>query len=391
MGARVAGVVVIAGVFALLGFGGCKADCPKDDANACTLDLCEGGETVYEPMPNGATCHVGALIGVCVERTCVLSCSGQKGECDDKNPCTADECVEPSKTCVHVNVGLSPPEDGNECTYGVCIGGQELHLPKNDWTPCGEKGVCKQGICSACSAASDCGKDAECMTWTCESGACVPKLDAEGKYIKDADIDGDCRQPECDAFGNVVEILYEGDEPGDDNSACTKELCAGWTPYHQPLAEGSFCPGGVCDANGACVECTTDLHCGSKYCFAQKCYECDNGIQDGNEADVDCGGSCPKCAGEPCGKDSECKTGYCADGVCCAEACGTCRTCVSPGFIGQCKIVPKYGEEPPACSIASGTMCNGAAACKIALGFLCVQGFQCASGICKSGLCAAMP
>lgn len=39
---------------------------------------------------------------------------------------------------------------------------------------------------------------------------------------------------------------------------------------------------------------------------------CDNGIQDGDETDVDCGGSCRNCNGEPCGSDWHCASDNCA-------------------------------------------------------------------------------
>jgi hypothetical protein len=46
--------------------------------------------------------------------------------------------------------------------------------------------------------------------------------------------------------------------------------------------------------------------------------ECANGVQDGSETGIDCGGpSCPACAtGAPCSINSDCRSGSCRDGAC---------------------------------------------------------------------------
>src|SRR5205814_6954684 len=45
--------------------------------------------------------------------------------------------------------------------------------------------------------------------------------------------------------------------------------------------------------------------------------------------------------GAPCASDSECGSGVCAQGVCCATACtGLCQSCAVPGSMGTCSPVP---------------------------------------------------
>ncbi len=45
--------------------------------------------------------------------------------------------------------------------------------------------------------------------------------------------------------------------------------------------------------------------------------QCNNGIKDGTETDVDCGGSCAKCAnGKACLVASDCQSNLCIDGIC---------------------------------------------------------------------------
>jgi hypothetical protein len=44
---------------------------------------------------------------------------------------------------------------------------------------------------------------------------------------------------------------------------------------------------------------------------------CGDGIKNGDESDVDCGGSCNACAdGEGCGSGEDCQSGECSGGVC---------------------------------------------------------------------------
>src|SRR5437588_400940 len=47
--------------------------------------------------------------------------------------------------------------------------------------------------------------------------------------------------------------------------------------------------------------------------------QCDDGVRNGDESDVDCGGGCPQCAGgRKCFHDWDCLTHFCAGGHCVA-------------------------------------------------------------------------
>jgi hypothetical protein len=47
------------------------------------------------------------------------------------------------------------------------------------------------------------------------------------------------------------------------------------------------------------------------------CVSCSDGLEDGDETGVDCGGShCLKCTGETCMGYSECKSQDCKQGTC---------------------------------------------------------------------------
>jgi formylglycine-generating enzyme required for sulfatase activity len=69
---------------------------------------------------------------------------------------------------------------------------------------------------------------------------------------------------------------------------------------------------GDCGPNDICAD---DGKCSPAACI--------NGVQDGTETDVDCGGAtCPKCAdGKRCDDDASCKNGWCNGGICTEPRC----------------------------------------------------------------------
>lgn len=142
------------------------------------------------------------------------------------------------------------------------------------------------------------------------------------------------------------------------------------------------CPKPKKACNGRCVDTKTDArncgHCGQRCnagetCVAGTCRAattnepgpvaatCSDGVRNGNETDVDCGGpSCPKCAdGRACVAGSDCVSGVCSAGVCV--------------------------EPTPACSAEVCGAQHGCPACTN--GRACAAGTDCASGHCAGGVC----
>ena len=115
---------------------------------------------------------------------------------------------------------------------------------------------------------------------------------------------------------------------------------------------------------------------------------CEDGIQNGAETDVDCGGStCNLCGvGDTCGTGADCISGYCEDGFCCGSTCGSlCVACNLPGKEGLCSLVPANTPDPQ-CS--PGEVCNGLGGlCALELGGSCQVDNQCASGQCEGAVC----
>ncbi len=154
--------------------------------------------------------------------------------------------------------------------------------------------------------------------------------------------------------------------------ACTVPLCDRGSCAGQPAAVGSECSEGegvVCDGVGECVECLADDECPTKLCQLGVCApaSCGDGIQNGSETDVDCGGECPaKCGdGEGCSGGGDCESGICTNNECKAPSC-------SDGI--------QNGSE-------TDVDCGGACPSKCEDGESCEVPADCVGGICSGDTC----
>jgi hypothetical protein len=123
----------------------------------------------------------------------------------------------------------------------------------------------------------------------------------------------------CDQSGNASRVVDRGNVPL--SGICQSNRCDGngqLATTNQVAGAPCSTPGGgvVCDGAGQCVECLDDSVCGlDRTCPAGKCVPasgCSDGRLDGDETDVDCGGSCTPCpATRDCTTDAECATLAC--------------------------------------------------------------------------------
>jgi hypothetical protein len=103
--------------------------------------------------------------------------------------------------------------------------------------------------------------------------------------------------------------------------------------------------------------------------FAVAVASCSDSLKNGSESDVDCGGSCGKCAdSKACTQSSDCQSGNCNNGVCAAAP--------------SCNDMLKNGTE-------SDVDCGGSCSQKCAVGKTCGSAGDCQSSICGNGLCLA--
>ena len=259
------------------------------------------------------------------------------------------------------------PEDGNPCTIDSCDGGAPSFDPVDAGQPCGGEAICDgDGNCVGCVQDEDCpGAVNECQQPMCSSsGVCGIDLVAQGTPIA-MQTPEDCQEVVCDGNGGTESVPDDDDAPPFDGNMCTTEQCLDGVPVSVNDAAGSGCGNGdVCDGNGACVECVdagdcfgddvcvdnTCVECGndddcngSQVCDAGECCQpqtcaqlgrtcgapmngcgmtlnCNDGVKNGNETDIDCGGNVTclvKCANlKICLTNADCVSNKCITGIC---------------------------------------------------------------------------
>ena len=146
--------------------------------------------------------------------------------------------------------------------------------------------------------------------------------------------------------------------------------CAG----EEPLAycsEDLPCPAGLlCDI-------ATNT-CSAVDASAADASAADAGIADGLAPDLNLGN------GSKCGVGGECKSGFCADNLCCATQCaGVCRSCALVGNEGACTLSAK-GKDPGKDCAGKHSKCGGTCDGKGACSFAPVT-TQCKATTCKAG------
>jgi len=224
-----------------------------------------GGDTCETRCPSGAMCNVSADCdsGACIAGTCQgASCSdGVRNGMETDRDCGGPDCG---------GCGLGQAcTSMDDCAMGQCEGGYCVadHC-FNATRDANETDVdCGGPDCGPCVAGSRCSSDGDCAMGTC--------------------LDSFCRTAAC------TNGMMDAGEVGVD--------C------------GGECPG--CADTSAC---TLDEDCLSNRCDMMVCTSCTDGIQNGTESDVDCGGSdCRPCfGGEACTAGTDCSSGVCNAGLC---------------------------------------------------------------------------
>ncbi|MGH2533099.1 MAG: hypothetical protein ACRDJW_12445 [Thermomicrobiales bacterium] len=226
---------------------------------------------------------------------------------------------------------------------------------------------CVDGVCCNTACTGQCE--------SCATGACLPVSGPPVGTRPACPGSGGCRAT-CDGQTRTACAAWPGGEV-----ACGAATCAdGWLTTYTCGGNGSCVPTTTscapfgCDAAGtACASgCTSHDQCpGSSHCAS--------------------GGRCvgDKALGSACTDGAECQHGFCANGVCCADACaGPCQACGADGFCG-----PAPDNSP----CAGGLCCAGncidvrtdvahCGACHTAC-----PGAVCQRAVCAGGDCATAP
>ncbi len=244
--------------------------------------------------------------------------SGGAGACK-----SAADCPGKDTGCVH-----------RACDQGMCA---MANVAKD--TACAEDGgkFCDgAGLCVECNHDPQCASDQYCssVTHQCRNKDCT-----DGK-IDGGETDLDCGGVKCDGCTNGKSCLVGAD--------CKSGYCKG------AGGSGSGGAGGGPPTKGACGACTGDGDCAGlpgSYCNQGTCTP-------------------KKKLGVTCADKSQCASGYCTDGVCCATACaGACLSCVAKdtAVVDRTCAPVRKGTDPAAeCAMqamsscgSKGVGCNG--------------------------------
>ena len=221
--------------------------------------------------------------------------------------------------------------------------------------------------------------EAVCLAGRCASSVAAPRspCDDHGGQL-------------CLA-GKCVECSRAADCPA-QATACKVSVCKPETHTCGATnrALGFACKengGLVCDGAGVCVS----THCA-------------DGVQDVDETDVDCGGSCSaKCKDtgpqQKCRINGDCQSGSCAGSpllcqplpACAASCTASCASCVIPGQVGTCAKLPP-GVDDASNFCLGQAVCDSDGACVAAqnkghFGDPCTQDPDCFNGACGAGFC----
>jgi hypothetical protein len=225
------------------------------------------------------------------------------------------------------------------------------------------------GAVSECDLAADCtaAPFPDCRAITCVDHRCH-SVDAPAGTPTVSQVSGDCQQIECDGHGLVHSV--EAADPRDDGRECTDDTCAQGVPSNPARAAGTACTqggGAVCSGAGDCIGCLVDADCGGKICKGTICVPtgCSDGLKNGAETDVDCGGPCSPCANAlHCVLAVDCQSGVCKGKICKPPTC--------------LDFVKNGGESDVDC---------GGACLPCGDGKGCGDPSDCFSGVCASDVC----
>ncbi len=241
----------------------------------------------------------------------------------------------------HVANG-DPCRSGSECQSGSCA----------DGLCCNE--ACT-GLCQTCKRPGSIGRCTMAEEGTDERDQCAP------------DDQSTCHQTGfCDGAGACQ--LYSA------GKVCKAAGCFRFT-----LTLVSRC-----DGLGACTPPATQ-NCEPFFCSDTDLVCLTSCVENKDcESPATCvNGTCGALAlGTACVNAGDCKSGFCANGVCCATGCdGGCRSCALKGSAGTCTFIPAGQAPDPAATCvatdastcqADGT-CDGAGGCRLhPAGKLCV-------------------
>jgi len=287
---------------------GCVLGQECEDFDACTSNVCDGGECSFPLRDDDDDGQVS------------FACGGL--DCDDTNPnvffgnlenCTdgADNDCNGVADCFDFQCdgqecGCEPePEDCDNLIDDDCDSFVDCFDLACQGTPaCGclatESGFCQNGFDEDCDGALDC-DDSDCSSLP----ACQCQNNDEecfGGEDDDCDLLIDCADPDCEGLfpcacvppGTAEQCSDEFDNDCDSLPDCADSDC-----FASPACQN--CEPEICD-DGLDNDCDLQIDCADDAClFTPGCQPvpeiCNNGLDDDGDGDIDCND--PDCANTP--------------------------------------------------------------------------------------------
>ena len=232
-------------------------DCTsKEDGNVCNGTLfCDLSTLPHNCAVNPATAISCPDNGVCafgicdpISGNCGLKSAGL--DCNDANSCTLDVC-DPGLGCTHANLGSSGVcTDGNACTSNDgCSGSDCVGTTLN----CDDGNVC---TLDSCSVATGCGHSP--ASGSCDDGdACSVNDACAGSTCTGTA--KDCEDGDACTADSCSKGKCSSGAPCFDGNPCTQDICGSGTCSHPlettglPCDDGKVCTTGeTCTAGGSC-------------------------------------------------------------------------------------------------------------------------------------------
>ncbi len=308
--------------------------------------------------------------GSCVLQSADKACGTGLGcnvddDCLSKNCCTAATCQGAINTCVAPGCRdgkKNQGESGVDCGGDAATTGCEVRCSPGQG--CQFHSDCDSGVCA---------DDKKCAVPTCEDG--VKNGTEMGKDCGSAACSTPCPDgTACSGPGACESGVCGSDnlcavascEDGIQNGTETAPDCGGNCTTKCGLGKG-------CAIKADCDPAVINIDCISLKCTVPSCKDLS---EDGDETDVDCGGTCP----DKCADTKKCRVAAdCTSNRCVADSYGVLR-CAVP----TCSDTTQNQGE-------SGIDCGGDSPCaKCDTGFGCTQKAHCIHGVCGSNnVCAA--
>ena len=342
--------------------------CEASDHITCgNTGLCDGlgACTLY---PQNTVCGPSACSGP-VENT--------PRTCDGQGTCRESQLVDCSPFL---------------CTHGACVQTCASDADCEAGHQCVRQNGVSDGACGKRKNGQPCPDGSECESGQCVDGVCC-----------ESSCSGPCRS--CNLPGSPGECLDVASGAPDPRNTCT-DLGA------------AFCStNGVCDGKGSCQNYPAGTECGpqscvagaqtppstcnvSGQCVATRSRSCDPYVCNGNTcydsctADKHCvsGSTCvnsscgPKPLGANCSLGKDCQSGFCAQGVCCHDACsGACKACNLSGSLGLCNSVADGTPDPQGQCVATlQATCGATGSCRGGACAYFASGLNCKPALCTS-------